>query len=357
MTSSKSLDVLGLQFPHLNLATLKHGPPVPCRSSHWEVQASVPSHAIWALWQLRRQNLAQILLCQCPNPGLLKNNRISLYVSWGTHSQDPATMLWGNPTSPWRSPMGWPAPLGQPGKWAILETHPIAAHQIVSAYPPWSRGEPAPRSTSQIANSCGEDLIIGVLGPSLGWAEMQQWPRCLAYSQPSLWKRHGTWMREKAWKLKILDKLKSVSTAFILYYSKVNRQQSRGSLSQVSFGPSSGKRRAASREGRMEEEQVWRRNNTGQDGTGSCRLSSQGSGWPGEAVWDPSSRQIHEEHRCYFKGAMRKQMSVSNSKFELFCTLCQEILNQVPLVSFWAHTFGLWCQLQYGAKVESLKGK
>ena len=136
MTSRKSLDVLGLQFPHLNLATLKHGSPVPCRSSHWEVQASVPSHAIWALWQLRRQNLAQILLCQCPNPGLLKNNRISLYVSWGTHSQDPATMLWGNPTSPWRSPMGWPAPLGQPGKWAILEIHPIAAQQIVSAYPP-----------------------------------------------------------------------------------------------------------------------------------------------------------------------------------------------------------------------------
>ena len=50
-------------------------------------------------------------------------------------------------------------------------------------------------------------------------------------------------------------------------------------------------------------------------------------------------------------------MSVSNSKFELFCTLCQETLNQVPLVSFWTHTFGLWCQLHYGAKLESLKGK
>lgn len=70
--------------------------------------------------------------------------------------------------------MGWPAPLSQPGEWAILEINPTAAHQIVSAYPPWSRGEPAPRSTSQIADSCGEDLIIGVLGLSLGWAEMQQ---------------------------------------------------------------------------------------------------------------------------------------------------------------------------------------
>ena len=71
----------------------------------------------------------------------------------------------------------------------------------------------------------------------------------------------------------------------------------------------------------------------------------------------PFLQQIYEEYRSYFKGATRKQMSVSNSKFELFCSLCQEILNQVPLVSFWTHTFGLWCQLHYGAKLESLKGK
>lgn len=85
-----------------------------------------------------------------------------------------------------------------------------------------------------------------------------------------------------------------------------------------------------------------------QDGGGAGREKGQHRpGWGGmlplisglKVTWGrlsetPSSRQIHEEYRSSFKGAMRKQMSVSNSKFELFCTLCQEILNQVPLVFF-----------------------
>lgn len=37
--------------------------------------------------------------------------------------------------------------------------------------------------------------------------------------------------------------------------------------------------------------------------------------------------------------------SVSSSKFGLFSILCQEILNQVPLVSFLACIFGLCCQI------------
>lgn len=38
-------------------------------------------------------------------------------------------------------------------------------------------------------------------------------------------------------------------------------------------------------------------------------------------------------------------MSVSSHKFELFCMLCQEILNQVPLVSYVARLPGLWRQI------------
>ena len=170
---------LGASIPSSQLGSFKTWPPSSSPLFPLRSPGLCASPAIWALWQLSQQNLAQILLCQCPNPDLLKNNRISLYVSWDPHCQDPATMLWVNPTSPWRSPMEWPAPLGQPGEWAILEIHPTASHQIVSAYPKWSRGEPAPQSTSQITDSCGEDLIIGVLGPCLGWAEMQQWPRAL----------------------------------------------------------------------------------------------------------------------------------------------------------------------------------
>lgn len=38
-------------------------------------------------------------------------------------------------------------------------------------------------------------------------------------------------------------------------------------------------------------------------------------------------------------------MSVSSSKFELFCILRQEILNQVPLVSYVARILELYCQI------------
>lgn len=85
-----------------------------------------------------------------------------------------------------------------------------------------------------------------------------------------------------------------------LYYSKVNRQQCCGSLSQVSFGPSS----------RGEEVVAKGSKHRRQDGGGGGRgEGTTQAGWGGMLpfiIWElkvtwggclnPSSRQIHEEY-------------------------------------------------------------
>lgn len=65
-------------------------------------------------------------------------------------------------------------------------------------------------------------------------------------------------------------------------------------------------RRAASTEGRMEEERAWRRDNTGQDGRDAAVYHLRAEGDLGRLSETLHSRQIHEEYRSSFKGAMRE---------------------------------------------------
>ena len=66
---------LGVSTPSSQLGSFKTWPSSSSPLFPLRGPGLCASPAIWALWQLSQQNLAQILLCQCLNPGLLKKQQ------------------------------------------------------------------------------------------------------------------------------------------------------------------------------------------------------------------------------------------------------------------------------------------